>query len=118
MPLRRELVAALAQRLGRGADEDEARSLDRLRELWALGQEAVAGMDCVGARLAGGPDVLLRVQVARDLHRLVGRARVQRAYVVGRGDRDGGDPELAARAEDAQRDLAPVRDEQLPDLHQ
>ena len=42
---------------------------------------------------------------------------MQRAPVVGRGDRDRRDPELAARAEDAQRDLAAVRDQELPDRH-
>jgi hypothetical protein len=57
--------------------------------------------------------VLLRVEVSRDLDRLVGRARVQRAAVVGRDDGDGADPELAAGAEDAQRDLAAIRDEEL-----
>jgi hypothetical protein len=38
---------------------------------------------------------------------------VQRAAVVGRDDGDGADPELAAGAENAQRDLAAVRDEEL-----
>ena len=33
--------------------------------------------------------------------------------VVRRDDRDGREPELARGAEDAQRDLAPVRDEHL-----
>ena len=37
--------------------------------------------------------------------------------VVRRRDRDGRDPELAAGAEDAHRDLAAVRYEELPDAH-
>ena len=74
-------------------------------------------MDRVGARPLRGPDVLLGVEVRRDLDRLVRRAGVQRAGVVGRRDRDGRDPELAAGAEDADGDLAAVRYEELPDPH-
>src|SRR5439155_16614848 len=78
-------------------------------------EEAVAGMTRVGARLFRGAIVLLGEEIARDLDGLLGGARVQRASVVGSDDRDGGDPELATRAEDAQRNLAAVRDEQLLD---
>ena len=116
-PLRRELVAALPERVRRRADPGQPGGLDRLGEVGALGEEAVAGMDRVGAGLARGADVLLGVEVAGDLDRLVGRARVQRAAVVGRGDGDGRDPELAAGAEDAHGDLAAVRHEELPDRH-
>ena len=112
-PLRGELVAAEPERLDRRPDPCEAGALDRLGEVGALRQEAVAGMDGVGARLARGPDVLGSVEVRRDLDRLVGRPRVQGAAVVGRGHGDGGDPELAAGAEHPERDLAPVGDEQL-----
>src|SRR5690606_19442620 len=42
------LVAEQRERLGRGADEDEARRLDPARELGILGEEAVAGVDGVG----------------------------------------------------------------------
>jgi hypothetical protein len=57
------------------------------------------------------------MEVARDLDRLVGRARVQGSGVVGRNHRDGRDSPLATGAEDAQRDLAAIRHEQLPDRH-
>src|SRR4029079_16471218 len=80
--LRLELVAAAAQRVGSGADENETRRLDRLGEVRVLGEEPVAGMDRVGARMLRGPDVLLGVEVARDLDDLVGLAGVQRALVV------------------------------------
>ena len=70
-------------------------------------------MHRVGAGLERRPHVLRRVEVARDRHRLPRAPRVERARVVGLGDRDGLDPELAARPEDPHRDLAPVRDEQL-----
>jgi hypothetical protein len=105
----------LSEGLGRRSDPGDAGRLDGLGEVGALGEEAVPGMDRLGAGLAGSPDVLLGVEVARDLDRLVGRARVQRAAVVGRDDGDGRDPELATGAEDAQRDLAAVRDEELAD---
>ena len=116
-PLRLELVAAGAQRVGSRADPNEPGGVDRLCEIGALGEEPVAGMDRVGARLLRRADVLLRVQVRRDLDRLVGRARVQRAAVVGRDDRDRADAQRTARPEDAHRDLAAVRHEQLADLH-
>jgi len=48
---------------------------------------------------------------------LVRGAGVQGAQVVGRGYRGSGDPELAARPEDADGDLSAVRDEQLSDRH-
>ena len=48
-PLARELVAAEPQRLGRRADPEEPRGVDSLREVAALGEEAVAGMNRVGA---------------------------------------------------------------------
>ena len=95
---------------GRRADEDEAGRLDGLREVGVLGQEAVAGVDRVGADPLGGADVLLGEEVARDLDGLVGDARVQRAEVVRCGDGHGRDPGFAAGAEDASRDLAAVRD--------
>ncbi len=68
-------------------------------------------MDRIRAALARSANMLIRVEVGGDLDRLVGGARVQRAAVVGRDDRNSGDPFVAARAEDAQRDLTPVRDE-------
>ena len=51
-PLRCELVAAGAQRLRRRPDPGQARRRDRLGEVAVLGEEAVAGMDRVGAELA------------------------------------------------------------------
>ena len=116
-PLRLELVAAVAQRLRRGPDEEEPGRLDGLREVGVLGQEAVPGMDRIGSRLLRRPDVLLGVQVALDLDRLVCVARVEGAEIVGCRDCDGPDPSLAARPEDARRDLAAVRYEELLDRH-
>ena len=70
-------------------------------------------MDRVGAALGGGAQVLGGVEVRRDLDRLVGGARVQRAAVVGCDDRDRREAERARGAKDAKRDLAAVGDEEL-----
>ena len=108
------LVAAGAERVRRRADPDEPGGLDRVGEVRALGQEPVAGMDRVGAALARGPHELRRRRGTSAIStRLVGRAGVERAAIVGRGDRDGRDPERARGAEDAQRDLAAVCYEEL-----
>jgi hypothetical protein len=116
-PLRLELVPAQPQRVGRGADPRDAGALDRRREVRVLREEAVSGVDRVRAGLRRSPEVLLRVQVAPDLHDLVGAARMQRSPIVGRDDGDGRDTELPAGSEDADCDLPSVRDEQLADLH-
>ena len=74
-------------------------------------------MDGVRSRLLGRADVLLGVEVARNLDGLVGEAGVEGAEIVRRGNRDGADSGFAARAEDPRRDLAPVRYEELLNLH-
>ena len=114
-PLRLQLVPAGVQRLRRRPDEYEPGRFDRLREIGTFGQESVPGVDRVRARLLRGADLLLREEVAEHLDRLVRRACVQRAGVVRRDDGDGGDPQLPAGAEDTERDLAAVCDEQLAD---
>src|SRR6266480_2709115 len=116
-PLRFELVPAPTERFRCRPDEEQPGRLDGLREVRALGQEAVPGMDRVGSRLRRRPDVFLGEQVALDLDRLVCVARVEGAEVVGRGDGDGPDPRLAARPEDARGDLAAIRYEELLDRH-
>ena len=74
--LRGELVAALPQCVGRRPHERDTGSLHRLRELGALREEAVAGMDGVRRRLARGLHDRGGVEVALDLqHPVGGRAR-------------------------------------------
>ena len=107
-----ELVAAAAQRLGRRPHKGDPGGLDRLGELGALGEEAVAGMDGVCRRLACGMHDRAGGEVALDLQNAVGRARVERLPIVGRCHGHRLDVEPAARAEDPHGDLAPVRDEQ------
>src|SRR6185437_4643028 len=89
------------------------------RETLALGEEAVAWMDRLGARLLGGGDDSIAEQVAlggwrrTDAHRFVGLAYVRRSRVRLAVDRNAGNAHLAAGANDAQRDLAAVCDENL-----
>ena len=112
-----ELVASEAKHAGWRPDPREPGPLDRLGEITALGEEAVAGMDGVGARLLRGAHVLGRVEVRGDLDDRVGGAGVERAAVVRRDDGGCLDPQPAAGAEDAQRDLATVRHEHPPERH-
>ena len=93
--------------------------VQHLGEAGVLGQEAVARMDGVGAGdLAGGDerrDVEIAVAGRRraDADALVGEADVHGVGVGGRMHRHGGDAELLAGAQDAERDLAAVGDEDL-----
>ncbi|MCY1521139.1 hypothetical protein D9M68_559380 [compost metagenome] len=112
------LVAHGADRPGGRAHEDQARRRDGLGKGRVLGQEAVAGVDGVGAAGAGGLDDGgdVQVRLARrggaDADRAV-RGRYMRAVAVGLGvDGHGGQPEAARGAHDAHRDLAAVGDEQ------
>ncbi len=116
-----DLVAHQADGLGARADEDEARALDPLGEIGVLGQETVAGMDGDRVGHLGRADDGRHVQIAlerggrADADRFVGQQNVLEVAVgLGvHGDRL--DAELAAGAQDAQRDLAPVGDQNLLD---
>ena len=90
-------------------------------EVGVLRQEAVAGVDRLGAgRLRGGQD-RLGVAVGRrrvgraDQDRLVGLRDERHAGVGFRVDRDRADAEPLGGADDPAGDLAPVRDEQRAD---
>ena len=93
--------------------------LEDLGEARVLRQEAVAGMDRVGAGdLAGGEqarnvEIALRRRRRADADALVGEAHVHGVGVGGRMHGDGRDAELLAGALDAQRDLAAVGDQDL-----
>src|SRR5690606_15743102 len=87
-------------------------------EFGILRQEAVAGVDRVGARGLGGVDDRLDRQVGADrvahLADLVGLGRLQpmqRVAILVREDRDGPDAELIGRAEGADGDLATIGDQ-------
>jgi hypothetical protein len=100
-PLRLELVAACAQRIRRRPDPGQPGCVDGLGEVGVLGEEAVARVNRVRSGLLRRANVLLGEEVARDLHRLVGGTRVERAIVVGSDDRDGGDSEVSRRAKNS-----------------
>src|SRR6476661_493151 len=108
----RQLVAARPQRRRGWADPGQPRLEHGLGELRALGEKAVTGMDGVGAGLPRGTDVFGRVEVGGDLDERVRGLRVERAAVVRSGHGDGLDALDAAGAEDAERDLPTVGDEQ------
>ena len=122
------LAAAMARALlpvrcstdGGRPDEGDAGLGARLGEVGVLGEEAVAGVDRVGAGLDGGPHDPLGVEVGADRVALladpVGLVGLEDvlglAVLVGEdGDRLGA--ELGGGAERADRDLTSVRDEDL-----
>ncbi len=90
-----------------------------LGEVRVLGQEAVAGMQGVGAGLPDDLDDALAVEVALAGRRradevgLIGVAHMEGVAVRLRIDGHGGDTHLAAGPYDAERDLAAVRYEEL-----
>ena len=94
-------------------------ALDDLGEAGVLRQEAVAGVDRLGAGdLAGGDDrgdvqVALGRRGGADADALVGQPHPHGAGVGLGVHGDGGDAHLLAGAVDAERDLAPVGDEDL-----
>jgi len=115
--LRLELVAAAAQGVVGGTNEDEPPSLDGFGEVGVLGKESVARVDRVRAGLPRGANVFLGVEVVVDLDDLVRSARMQRALVVGSDNRHRRNRFGRAGAEDPDCDLAAVGYEELPDLH-
>ena len=117
---RPRLVAGEVQHVGGRPDERDARLGARLREIGVLREEAVAGVDGVGARPAGRLHHLVdgevradRVADLADLVRLVGLGAVQGVAVLVREDRHRGDAELVRGAERPDGDLTPVGDQHL-----
>ena len=116
--LRRQLVAHGRDGAHRRADPGEPRGEDVGGETGVLGQEPVAGMDCVRARGQRGGDEEVAAQVgltggvARQPYGRVGFVHVGRVGVGVAEDRDGREPLRAGGAEDAARDLPAVGDQQ------
>ena len=108
-------IAAIAS--GGGPIHTRPALIDQGGEVGGLGEEAVAGMDGVGAGAPGGLDeqVVAEVRVggrgARQSHGRVAGAHVQRAGIGVAEDRDRADPEPATGTGDAAGDLAAVGDE-------
>src|SRR6185295_16410995 len=111
------LVAHGPDVLGLRADEGDVVRGQDLGKARVLGQEAVTRMDRVGAGdLAGcdqGRDVEIAVAGGRrtDAHALVGEPHMHGVGVGGRVDGDGRDAEFLGGAQNPQRDLAPIGDE-------
>ena len=119
-PCRRLAAHRPDSRRGR-PDEHRARRGDGLCKVRVLRQEAVPGMDRVGAARAERGQQLVHRQIALAGGRgaepdgLVGHPHVH-GLAIGVGvDRHGGDAELPARPHDPARDLASVRDQDLAD---
>ena len=108
--------------LRRRPDEDQALVEHRLREILALGQKAIAGVDRVRAGALGGFENLVDLEVAfarrrrPDVDRFVGVADVQAGAVSIRIHGDGRDAQFAAGADDAHGDLAAIGDQHFLDL--
>ena len=102
---------------GGGPIQASPAASDRVGEVGALAQEAVAGMDRVRARRRRGGDDLVDAQVgvdgelAADRDDLVAGDGERRAAVGVGGDRDRRDAEPLRRAGDARDDLAAVGDQ-------
>ena len=116
---RLRLRAHRVDRVGGRADEDDAGLLAGARERGVLGEEAVAGVDRLGAGLLRDLEDLLDHQVAlvaaarAEQVRLVGAPRVRRVAVGLGVDGDRSDPHLLERPHHADRYLAAVGDEDL-----
>ena len=106
-----------AHRRRRRADEGDARLAAQIGKVGVLGQEAVAGMDALGADALGQRDDRLAVEIAvaalADLMRLVGEAGVQRAAVGRRRQRDRPQAEPPRGARHPAGDLAAIGDQHI-----
>src|SRR5262249_19625992 len=115
----RDLVAHHLDSVGWRADPRRAALADGAGEVRVLGEEPVPGMDGLGTAARDHVDDGVRVQVAlrsrlaAERVRLVGVPHVRGVAVELGVHGDRRHAELAARAHDADRDLASVGDEQL-----
>ena len=107
----------------RRADEDQPRLFAGRGEGLVLREEAVAGMDRVGARPVRGLEDAVDAEIAladrrrADAHGFVGEGDV-RSVLVGVGiDRDGAIAHRLGRAHDAPGDLAAIGDQDLAEGH-
>ena len=114
-----DLVAHDADMFRLGTDEGDVVIFQHLRESGVFRQEAIAGMDGLGAGdLAGGDDrgrveIAFRGRVRPDTDRFVGHAHMHGIGIGGRMDGDGLDAHFPGGTDHAQRDLAPVGDQDL-----
>jgi len=114
------LVAGQLEDLGGRSDERDTGGEAGVRERRVLAEEAVAGIDGIGAGVECGVDHgggfeigTHRVPGLTDLVRLVGLEPVLRAAIFVRIDRDRLGPEFTSRTECPDRDLSPVGHQNL-----
>jgi len=119
---RRQLVAELFEHLDARADEDDAGVVTGLSKLRVLGKKAIARMDRIDAAFARQRDDAVDIEIGAqrfaggaDAVGFVGLEAMQGKAVFVGIDRDGADAELVRRTEDANGDLAPIRNHQLAD---
>ena len=111
---RAHLVPQRLHGLRRGAHPGDACVHDGPGEVGAFGQEAVAGVDGVGAGAPGQVEDRRGVGVGRALGQgvgLVGELGGRAEQVLGGVGQDGGSAQVSHCAHDAQGDLPPVGDE-------
>ena len=114
----RELVAQRLDSLGRGADPGQPGIDNRAGEVGVFREEAIAGVHRVGAGASCHGDQLVGVQISGlavvALQGIggVGQADVQGVGVVVGVDGHARQPGLAGGADDADRDLAAVGNQQ------
>ena len=117
-----DLVAHRLDGFDVGSDKDDAGLFERAGEGGVLRQEAVAGMDRLGAGRLGGGDDLADIEIGlgglrrADRNGLVGHIDMQRVAVRLGIDRHGLDAEPARGPDDAAGDLAPIGDEKLRNM--
>lgn len=113
-------VASHFEHVAVGADEGDPRLGGSLGEIRVLGEEAVAGVDCVGTALLGDSDNLSdsqvrpdRVSLLADQVGLVGLQAMKRIAILKRVDGDRLRAELECGTEGTDRDLAAVGHQDL-----
>ncbi len=112
-----DLVAHRRDRARVRADEDDAGRLQRARKRLALGEEAIAGVHRLRARLAAGLDDLLDHQIAlggggrADQHGLVGQLDMEGVAVSLGIDRNRFNSHLASGLDDPAGDFAAIGDQ-------
>ena len=113
------LFAHEADDVGSGADEFDVAGFADFGEVGVFRKQSIAGMDGVDVGNLGGADDHGNVEITlRQLRRanangLVGKAHVERIAVGLAVDGHRADTEFAACANDAQRDLTAIRNQNL-----
>ena len=112
-----DLVTHRSDGIGGRANEGDAGVLAGQRKALALGQEAIARVDRIGAGVLGRLNDLVRQQIGlrsgrrAEMNRLVRQLDMRAARIGIRIDRDRGDAHLLGRTHDPASDLAAIGDQ-------